>query len=264
MTGRFVSPESCLVRAVPDTFDRCLRVGGEAPSVETARRQHAAYVEALRAAGARPVEVAADGECPDCCFIEDTAVVLRGSVLVTRPGAPTRVAETPSVAAALAPRFALHRMEAPAALDGGDVLRAGDRLFVGLSTRTNEAGAARLAELAAREDLTVVRVRVPHGLHLKSLCSLAAPGLLVHAPGLDTSPFRAAGLETLAVGEPAGANVLLLGERVLVSADAPRTREALDARGVATVSVRVTEFHRADGALTCLSVRLPPAGGWVT
>jgi dimethylargininase len=260
----FAAPAACLVRAVPGSFDRALSESGEVPSVSEARRQHADYVAALRTSGARLIEVAADESCPDCCFLEDCAVVLRTGALITHPGAPSRVAETPPVAAALSAYFEIHRMVAPAVLDGGDVMRVGRRLFVGLSSRTNEAGAARLAEVAGREGLEVVRVSVPSGLHLKSLCSLAGPGLMVHAAGLDPAPFCAAGLEALAVDEPAGANVLALGKTVLVSADAPRTRAALEERGVSTRTVRVSEFHKADGALTCLSIRVPPAARWVT
>lgn len=260
----FSAPTACVVRAVPASFARALRTGPDAPDVERARVEHSSYVMALASCGVSLILVAADEACPDACFVEDGAVILKRRALITRPGAASRQPETPALSAALSDRFELCEMAAPATLDGGDVLRVGERLFVGLSERTSKAGAAVLAGLAAEEGLEVVRVPVAGGLHLKSLCSLAAADLLVHAPWLDVAPFAAAGLHCVAVPEAHGANVLALGDRVLVSAAAPRTADLLEARGLAVVRVPVHEFHRADGALTCLSIRIPPRDGWVT
>lgn len=261
----FQRPATCLVRAVPDAFTRALRSRPVELSVAVAREQHAAYVAALRETGAQVVLLPADEAAPDCCFIEDTAVLLARSALITRPGAASREREVGPVMLALAASLPVVAMEPPATLDGGDVLRAGRILFVGLSSRSNAAGAAALRTRAAREDLAVVTVPVQDGLHLKSACSLAAADLLVHHDsGLDPRPFVEAGLRVCPVQEPAGANVLALGPTVLVSADAPRTADLLEARGITVRRVCVTEFHRADGALTCLSIRVPPSSGWVT
>lgn len=257
-------PAACLVRAVPATYTACLRTSPVAIDMAAAREQHASYVSALRETGIEVVTLPADDACPDCCFIEDCAVVTGRHALATRPGAPSRRGEVPPVAQAVARWCEVHPMEPPARLDGGDVLRVGARLFVGLSARTDAAGADQLARVAERDRLAVVRVPVAAGLHLKSLCSLAAPSLLVHAPSLDPSPFRAAGLECVETAEPAGANVLWLGDRVLVSGHAPRTAELLRARGLAVRVVEVGEFHKGDGALTCLSIRVPAVGGWTT
>jgi dimethylargininase len=158
-------------------------------------------------------------------------------------------------------------MEAPATLEGGDVLRVADRLFVGLSRRTNERGAAALARVAVTVGVVVETVAVPAGLHLKSVCSLADEHTLVYDTGarLDLAALRRAGLTCVAAPEPRGANVLALGGgRVLVSAAAPRTVALLRARGLSPVVVDVGEMHRADGALTCLSVRIPAPGAWCT
>lgn len=261
----FAAPAGFVVRGVPGSFPFALRTGTTELSLSRAREQHADYINALREIGAPVTILPADEACPDCCFIEDTAVILGKRALVTRPGAPSRRAEVPPVRAWLGRKRELFAMDAPATLDGGDVLRVGTRLFVGLSERTNPVGIAWAAEIASLEGLELVMVPVRSGLHLKSACTLAGPKLLVYAQGAcDPAPFAGIGVQCLAVPEIEGANVLALGQKVLVSADAPKTQEMLAMRGFLVRSVRVTEFHRADGALTCLSLRLPAAGTWVT
>jgi len=135
----------------------------------------------------------------------------------------------------------------------------------GYSTgRTDAAGAARLEEVARLDGLEVRPLRIAAGLHLKSSCSLAAPDLVVHDAGLDPEPFRAAGLRTLATEEPAGANALLVGRVLLVSSAAPSTAARLRSAGIDAREVEAGEFHKGDGALTCLSIRLPKLGAWAT
>ncbi|KAI4880764.1 hypothetical protein NFI96_027236 [Prochilodus magdalenae] len=63
-----------------------------------------------------------------------------------------------------------------ATLDGGDVLFTGREFFVGLSKRTNRRGAEILADVF--KDYAVSTVPVQGGLHLKSCCSMAGPGLI--------------------------------------------------------------------------------------
>lgn len=259
----FAAPTLAIVRDVPDSFTACLRCTPAAIDVDRARAQHRSYVAALVAAGLDVLRLPTDEAHPDACFIEDTAVVLGAHALVTHPGAPSRRGEVEPVADALAPRRTLHRMHAPATLDGGDVLRVGPLLFVGLSARSNPAGARELAELAARESLELRTLDVAAGLHLKSAVTLVDPHTLVlHQGTLDPAPFLAADLDVLRVDEPAGGNILALGPHLLVSADAPNTAALLTARGHAITILELGEFHRADGALTCLSLRLPAPGTW--
>ena len=259
----FCAPQLAIVRDVPDAYSRCLRTQDVTIDVDRARTQHREYVAALVAAGIEVQHLPGDEAHPDACFVEDTAVLLGPRAMISRPGAPSRRGECGPVAAGLAGRCELHTLGESAILDGGDVLRAGSRLFVGLSGRTDLAGARALAALAAHEQLTVHIVPVAVGLHLKSAVTLVDERTLVVLDGaLDPDAFTAAGLEILRVHEPAGGNVLALGSRVLVSADAPATAALLAARGHDVWVVDVSEFHRGDGALTCLSLRQPPPGGW--
>ena len=265
----FTLPERVIARAISARYADCLRGDARARiDVDLARAQHDAYVDAIRALGLPLDLLPSDDASPDGCFVEDTAVVLGEHAVATRPGAPSRRGEVEPVADVLARVRVVHRMKAPAALDGGDVLRVGAHLFVGLSTRTNREGVDELARIASREGLAVIPVPVRVGLHLKSACTLASPSLLLYDPGVlgdaELAPFRVAGVEFLPVSEPAGANVLALGRSVLVSAAAPRTAEALQRRGIDVRVVDVGEIHKGDGALTCLSLRVPCPGCWST
>lgn len=261
--GGFATPARAWLREVSISLPRCLRENAEPIDVALARQQHAAYAAALAEAGVTLEHLAADDACPDCVYIEDTAVLLGPRVLLTNPGAASRRPELEPVAAALSAQMPVHRMRSPATLDGGDVLRVGEWLFVGLSGRTNPEGLQELATLAGPLGLTVLPVPVAAGLHLKSAITLASPELLVLVRGqLDPGAFEGHGLELLQVEEPLGGNVLALADRVLVSAGAPRLAENLAARGLNVVSVNVSELHKGDGALTCLSLRQPPEGRW--
>lgn len=127
-----------LTRSIPDSYAGALAAVPADPPIDIAeaRAQHAAYLAALADLGAEVVTIAADEEHPDCVFIEDTAVVAGEVAVITRPGAPSRQGEVTAVAAALAGRLDLHRMPAPATLDGGDCLRLGNTIYVGRSART--------------------------------------------------------------------------------------------------------------------------------
>lgn len=260
-----VPPAATIVRAVPDSYPECLRTGSDPIDVSRARAQHAAYCAALRRTGAELVEVPAAPDLPDCCFVEDVAVVLGEVALLTRPGAPSRRAEPKGVAEVLGRFCRLLSMGPPGTLDGGDVLRWDAYLFVGRSQRSNDHGIDVLAQLARSQGLETVVVAVEAGLHLKSACSLVDGGALVFLEDvLDPTPFERAGLRCLGTREPAGANVLALGSSVLVSAAAPATAAMLRSRGAPVEVVAVDEFHKGDGALTCLSLRIPAAGHWST
>jgi len=247
-----------LVRAVPASFERALSAAPPDPPIDLARAraQHADYVAALAAAGADVTALAADDACPDCCFVEDAAVVIGDAALVTRPGAPSRRAEVDAVASALAAHVEIHRMESPATLDGGDCLRLGRTIYVGQSTRTNREGIESLAAFARKRGVEVVAVAMPAGvLHLKSVCSPLSGDLVLLAP--DTIPpatFRAARVILTPPIEAHASNAVAVGETVLVAAGAPATRDLLEAAGLRVIPLDTSEMRKADAALTCLSI----------
>jgi dimethylargininase len=209
---------------------------------DRALAQWDAYVGALRAHGWKIVEAAPADDCPDGVFVEDAAVVLGGVAVLTRPGAEPRRSEVASVAEALA----------PLGLDGGDVMAAGDPVYVGLGGRTNAEGARQLERAL---DMPVVVVPLSRVLHLKSAVTALPGGAVIGYPEAldDISPFG----EFVAAPEEAGAHVVRLGDAaLLMAAGAPRTAELLAARGYRPVPVEIDEFEKLEGCVTCLSIRV--------
>jgi dimethylargininase len=222
-----------------------------------ARSQHAAYVDTLRQLGIEIVAVPPAPEHPDGVFVEDTCIVVDDLAVLTRPGAASRQGEVGSVERVLQERgVTTMTIAAPATLDGGDVLQVGDEVFVGRSRRTDAAGVAALASLLAPLGRTVTPIDVAGALHLKTAATALPDGTLVAVPSwLDVAGFG--DRPVVEAPEPAGANLLLVGETVLVSTSAPRTAELVTARGFEVVTVDVSELERAEAGLTCLSVLLP-------
>ena len=176
--------------------------------------------------------------------------------VLTRPGAEQRRAEVAGTELALrGSATASRRIEEPGTLDGGDVLKHGGTVWVGLGGRTNQAGLDQLAAHLAPLGAEVVGVPVTKVLHLKSAVTALPDGTVVgHEPLVD-DPATWPGF--LAVPEEAGAHVVLLdGETVLMSTCAPRTRELFEERGLRVVAVDISEFEKLEGCVTCLSVRL--------
>jgi dimethylargininase len=250
-----------LVRQVsPRLSEALVRRPGDRPADPAgAAAEHAAYVAALRAAGAEVRVVPPEPSSPDDCFIEDTVVVAGGTALLTRPGAARRRAEVDGVAAALPAHLRVVRLAAPATLDGGDVLRVGRTIFVGLSGRTNEAALDGLEAAFAPEGFRVVPLPVGEALHLKCFASPLGDDAVLWTRGAgDPGPIRAvAEIIEVEPEESYAANAVVVGRTALVAAGFPGVAAAARARGLDVVAVSTRELARADGSLTCLSVLLP-------
>jgi dimethylargininase len=244
-------------RAVPPSIARCELTHLPREPIDWARaeEQHRRYEEALESLGCRVLRLPALPDFPDSVFVEDTAIVLDECAVITRPGAPSRRGETPSVAQALREHRPLLCIESPGTIDGGDVLRVGRRIFVGLSTRTNRAAIEQLTGLIAPMGYDVVPIAVEGCLHLKSAVSDLGDGTLLIAPSL-VAAMASSGLTTIEgdPSEPGGSNVLLVNGTVICPASAPRTRERLLGRGRPVLSLDVSELAKAEAGLTCCSL----------
>lgn len=247
-----------IVRDVPGSFARCLARPGarERIDVERARVQHAAYVEALSEAGLAIQTLAAEDTLPDAPFIEDTAVIFAGRhAIAARSAVFSRSGEVEAVKVALADYRTVHEMPPGATLDGGDVLRIGNVVYVGLSERTNDAGVEFLCRIARLEHLDVEAVVVEGALHLKSVCTYIGRGTLLHAAGrVPRDAFQ--GLDRICAPEAVGSNVLAVNEKVIVPRESPRTAELLMRKGFDVIPVELSEFLKGNGGPTCLSLRL--------
>jgi dimethylargininase len=224
--------------------------------VALATRQWVGYVDALQRSGWETIEVAPADDCADAAFIEDTMVAFHDLTVISLPGAPTRQPETAAVALALTQLgYEPLRIEPPATLDGGDVLKVGDTVYVGLGGRTNAAGIAQLAAHLAHRGARVVSVPCTKVLHLKSAVTALPDGTIVGWPDAvdDLSIFP----KFLATPEESGAHVVLLGDdRLLIAADCPKSADIYRALGYHPVEVDIGEFQKLEGCVTCLSVRL--------
>jgi dimethylargininase len=257
-------PIVALTRAVPDAIARCelthlVRVPID---VDEARAQHAEYERALMALGCTIEHIAPAPELPDAVFVEDTAIVLDEVAVMTRPGAESRRPEVASAADALAPHRELLAISAPATLDGGDVLRLGRVLYVGVGARTNRYGAAQLADLVRPHGYLVRPVAIDACLHLKSAVTEAAPGVVLLNPSwVSCDHFADHDAIEVDPDEPFAANVLRIGETVLCAAAHGRTAARLARAGLTVLTVNVSELAKAEAGLTCCSliVAVPPA-----
>ena len=227
--------------------------------VRLAAEQHDEYERQLEAAGVDVVRLPALPEHADGVFVEDTALLLSHHAVILRPGAASRAPETGSTAEGLAPHFELHRITS-GHVDGGDVLRIGKTLHVGLSTRTDADGIAALRDIVRPIGFNVVQAALKGCLHLKTGATLAGPDpagamvLLFNRDSVDPAQF--AGVEPMAVdaGEPDAANCLRVGDRLILPAGNPRTADAVRARGFNVVEVDVSELQKAEAGVTCMSL----------
>ena len=256
------SPLLAITRGVSPALAQCelTFLAREPIDYQRAVEQHAAYERLLEDLGLLVEKIPADASLPDCCFVEDAAIVLDEVAVITRMGARSRRGETAAVAAALERHRPIVRLEEPARIDGGDVLVVGNRIFVGLSNRTDEAGRQALADAVGPYAYDVVAVGMRDCLHLKSAVTAASPDLLlVNSAWVDLEPLR--GLETLDVapGEPWAANVLQVRGSVVAAEGFPRTADRLRARGLEVRTVDVSEFQKAEGGLTCKSLLIQVA-----
>jgi dimethylargininase len=249
-------------RPAPSLAERCeLTFIERTPiSFDALQAQHRAYRDALAAAGAEMVDLDADKALPDSVFVEDAAVVLDELAILTRPGASTRRMEPERIAAELSKhRRRCERIQTPATLEGGDVLRIGRRVFIGSSTRTDRAGIEQLAGIVRRFGYETIPVEVRGSLHLKTACTaLDDETLLLNPAWLDTTAFEGFGKIAVADDEPFAANVMRIGECLIANAAFPRTLERIRAHagrsGQRMIDVDISEFGKAEAGLSCMSL----------
>jgi dimethylargininase len=245
-----------LVRPPPATYAHALtRDADPRPvDIDLAQAQHAAYVAALRAMGVAVTELPPDDRFPDSCFVQDPAFALDNILVVGRAGTPSRRHEEVALVKALEPAgLAVYRVTRPATLEGGDLLITEDKLYVGLSGRTNRLACEALEMVFARP---VLPVPVPERfLHLLTGCSYLGGNRLLTTAACAALPALR-GLDKLVVPEvewPA-CNVLALGDQALVPAGYPETARLLAEAGFKLHTVPLSEFEKRDGSVTCLSL----------
>jgi dimethylargininase len=248
-----------ITRDVSPRFNECeiTHIERTPIDLDIARAQHHEYLQALRALGCDVIELPAESDLPDSVFVEDTAFILPELAVITRPGADSRKPETESIIRALGPLIKLVRLEEPATLDGGDVLVMGKRIFIGLSTRSNQEAIDQLNEMLQGYGYTVAGVQISGCLHLKSAVTrVDGKTLLINKSWLDTSPFKGFDFIEVDPSEPAAANCLAISDALIFPSTFPKTRARLEERGYKVLSVDISEMAKAEGAVTCCSLIL--------
>jgi dimethylargininase len=218
-------------------------------------RQHAAYCDALRRCRANVVALDVNPSLPDATFIEDTAIVLDEVAVLCSMGTASRRDEPGQIESILREYREVKRIELPATIEGGDVLRVGRTLLVGQSRRTNPAGIALLAAIVGRYGYSVQSVPVRGCLHLKTACTALPDGeLLANPTWIDLAALVDHEVIPVPEAEPWGANVALVHSTVLHAAAHIQTAELIQGRGFNVQSIDLSEFAKAEGGVTCLSL----------
>jgi dimethylargininase len=222
---------------------------------DVATYQHERYCNTLRELGASVVQLTNNIEYADSCFIEDTAIVLNEVAVLCSLGVPSRHNEVNEVRHELEKYRTVVPIMTPATIEGGDVLRIGKTIFVGLSSRTNELGAKELARIVDEFGYTVIPVETRKSLHLKTACTaIDDETILMNPEWIDAKIFQGYKTIETPTEEPWGANVLRIGETVSIQAAFTRTIEIVERIAKRVVTIDTSELGKAEGALTCLSL----------
>ena len=248
-----------IVREISESYEKALAsyFGSGPTDVNEAKLQHSVYVSKLKELGLSVKELASDSAYPDCCFVEDHAVIAGDSVLITNAGHDTRVGEKAVVQEALGEDLNLHFMPSEARMDGGDVLQFGDKFLVGHSSRTNKKAIECLREFVMSRGFSLHVIEVPkESLHLISVCTSPMPGVLLAPEGWFTLSDFPADSEIIWVPseEAYGANVLPFGKNVIVAKGYETISTKLQERDLILHPIDMSQFRAADGSLTCLSL----------
>lgn len=265
-TVRLDQKSRAIVRSISESYINAIAnyFGSGPTNIDAAKSQHKAYSNALVANGVEVTTLDADQEHPDCVFVEDQAVVIDGHVLLPVPGHESRRGEQPPIADFLSDKLQGHqicKMEPPAMMDGGDILRMGDLFFVGRSTRTNDAGISELKDLLDHLGHELRVIDIPsRALHLTSISSTPSDNLILIPEGYllpDAFGEMPEGCEVIVMPEEEvyGCNTIgLPGNKVLIADGYPTVQAELESRGFECIVLDMSQIRAADGSLTCCSV----------
>ncbi|GAB4131661.1 MAG: dimethylarginine dimethylaminohydrolase [Acidobacteriota bacterium] len=227
------------------------------PDYGRAVEQHREYLAALRSCGLNLTVLPSIEEYPDSVFVEDTAVCTPYCAVVSRPGAPSRRGEAELIAPVLSGFYSqVERIVEPGTLDAGDVMVAGSHCFVGLSSRTNEAGAAQLIAILEQYGMSGSTIPVEAGLHLKSSVAYLGEGRVLGTRNLlSLSEFRSYRRIEVPDEEAYASNCIWVNGRIIMPAGHPMTRSRIGTLGCPVIEVDTSEFRKLDGGVSCLSLR---------
>jgi dimethylargininase len=249
-----------IIRGVPYTYDKCIK-SQKAHKVENqinvvlAKEQHIRYCETLEQLGLTLVMIEPDDRFPDCCFVEDPAIVIGETAIISRMGAKSRIGEEIEVKNTLSKYKKVYEIKPPGTIDGGDVLRINKKIYIGLSERTNHFAIQQVRTYLSDYGYQVIPVNIKHILHLKSACTYIGNTVVVMFPGhFDDRIFSDFHKIIIDKREARSANCLSVNGKVLVQKGYPNTKKLIEDEGFETVEIEMSEFRKGGGSLTCLSI----------
>lgn len=260
----FFHYQYALVRELPDSFEESLKLNPPSVpiNIKLAKQQHEQYVNELEKIVPHVIRLPANPDHPDCNFIEDTALIVGNTAVISRMGAKERRGEEVIVEDTLKKLgLTIIRLKEPSTMDGGDILYTGKHLFVGLSHRTNDHALLNLQNIF-RGKAEVIGIPVIKGLHLKSVVSLFDEKTLIVANNPAGNAVRNtinrltnSGYEFVTVPDDIASNVLRIGSTLLIQDGFPQSEQILEElcekRNIHMVKLHMSELIKADGALTC-------------
>jgi dimethylargininase len=246
-----------IVRDVPESFRQSVSYFNTSYDIdlERAKIQHQKYCDTLTKLAINLIRLDTDDSLPDCCFTEDIIVIVDDLAIITNPGIQSRVAETKALEKTLSVFKGVFRVSEPGTIEGGDVLKIDKTLYIGLSPRTNREGIRQVSSVLEPMGFWIKPVEIRNTLHLKSACTYLGNGLIILAEGyFDVNIFS--GFEKIIVpkGEEYCANCLFVNNRVMIPKGFPKTKALIEEKGLIVTELEMSEFRKADGAMTCLSV----------
>lgn len=250
-----VSVGFAVVRPVPDSYSRCVRTNVEEIDVDLAKMQHREYCKTLQRLGLKLVWVEGDNTLPDSCFVEDTAIILEEKAVICNMRVESRALEVVGVAKVLEKLKQTYYIGKPATIDGGDVLKIEDRVFIALSARTNLKAIDQIRKILKDSNLTVVPVKIRNVLHLKSACTYLGNDYVILSRG-NFGTDTLLGLRKIIVPkeEEYAADCLAVNGTILMAKGYPKTKGLIENEGFRVEELEISEFRKGEGALTCLSI----------
>ncbi|MCH4886413.1 N(G),N(G)-dimethylarginine dimethylaminohydrolase [Acidaminobacter sp. JC074] len=226
------------------------------PNFELAQKQHDEYIEVLKSTGVAVTVLEANDKYPDSCFVEDPAVVTKDFAIVTNPGVDTRNGEKEIIVEGLKNFYDKYEYITEGTLEGGDVMQIDKHFYIGLSKRTNEAGAKQFISIVEKYGYTGEIVVLKEMFHLKTGVNFIGDNTLLVAGEFITDPrFDSYKKLEIASDEMYAANCIRMNDFLVMPADFPKTKKQLEDAGFKIKEVHMSEFQKIDGGLSCLSLR---------
>ena len=264
-TSSYSDKKNIIVRQPPSSFANALTTSqftnGEKPNYDLALKQHNQYVNTFKELGLNVIVLEPEEEYPDCCFVEDQALIVDNNVFFPITGAPSRRGEQKSIIETITPYMKnIYWCQEPGKIDGGDVVRVGDVFYIGKSKRTNDEGIFQFQNFLTKLNFESYVVNVPdYSLHLTTLCSSPHPNLLLIPESskeqliFENLPINVE-IVTIPDIETYGCNTIGIDNKVIISEGYPIVKQVLIEREFEIIELPMSEFRAVDGSLTCLSL----------